>query len=90
MTDTYFAVPDPLDLHLYVCLAILANCKDALEELDQSEAKSMLFNLPPLDIDRVGGLFVAVVPLTKPIPPDHQRGHQYAPLASPIRVASHQ
>lgn len=53
LTDTYFAVPDPLDLHMYVCLAILTNCKDALEELDQSEAKSMLFSLPPLDVDRV-------------------------------------
>lgn len=51
--DTYFAVPDPLDLHLYVCIAILTNCKDALEELDQSETKTMLFSLPPLDVDRV-------------------------------------
>lgn len=51
--DTYFAVPDPLDLHMYVCIAILTNCKDALEELDQSEAKSMLFSLPPLDVDRI-------------------------------------
>lgn len=51
--DTYFAMPDFLDLHTYVCLAILTNCKDALEELDQSEAKSMLSSLPPLDVDRV-------------------------------------
>ncbi|PWO00379.1 hypothetical protein FA09DRAFT_327820 [Tilletiopsis washingtonensis] len=51
--DTYFAIPDPLDLHLYICIAILTNCKDALEELDQSEAKSMLFSLPPLDVDRI-------------------------------------
>lgn len=55
--DTYFAMPDFLDLHTYVCLAILTNCKDALEELDQSEAKSMLFNLPPLDVDRVSATF---------------------------------
>jgi hypothetical protein len=54
--DTYFAIPDPLDLHLYICIAILTNCKDALEELDQSEAKSMLFSLPPLDVDRVSGV----------------------------------
>lgn len=38
---------------MYVCIAVLTNCKDLLEELDQSEAKSMLFNLPPLDVDRV-------------------------------------
>ncbi|PWN52160.1 hypothetical protein IE53DRAFT_385426 [Violaceomyces palustris] len=54
--DTYFAVvqdQNPLDLHLYVCIAILTNCKDTLEELDQSETRSMLFNLPPLDMDRI-------------------------------------
>lgn len=38
---------------MYVCIAILTNCNDALEELDQSETKSMLFSLPPLDVDRV-------------------------------------
>lgn len=42
---------------MYVCIAILTNCKDALEELDQSEAKSMLFSLPPLDVDRVSQKF---------------------------------
>lgn len=51
--DTYFAMPDFLDLHLYVCIAILTNCKDSLEELDRSETRSMLDSLPPLDIDRV-------------------------------------
>lgn len=51
--DTYFAVPDLLDLHLYVCLAILTNSKDALEDLDRSETMTTLFALPPLDVDRV-------------------------------------
>ncbi|KAL4399302.1 hypothetical protein ACI68E_003679 [Malassezia pachydermatis] len=51
--DTYFAVPDLLDLHLFVCLAILTYCKDALEDLDRSETMSMLCCLPPLDVDRV-------------------------------------
>ncbi|WFD31836.1 hypothetical protein MSPP1_002876 [Malassezia sp. CBS 17886] len=51
--DTYFAVPNLLDLHLYVCIAILTNCKDALEDLDRSETTSMLFALPPLDVDRI-------------------------------------
>ena len=51
--DTYFAVPDLLDLHLYVCLAILTNCRDALEDLDRSETMSMLFSLPPLNVDRI-------------------------------------
>jgi len=51
--DTYFAVKDPLDLHLYVCISILINCQDVLEELDQSEIKSLLSNLPLLDVDRV-------------------------------------
>ncbi|TKY88289.1 hypothetical protein EX895_002641 [Sporisorium graminicola] len=51
--DTYFALPDFLDLHLYVCIAILTNCKDSLEELDRSETRSMLDSLPALDIDRI-------------------------------------
>lgn len=51
--DTYFAVPDLLDLHLYVCIAILTNSKDALEDLDRSETMSMLSALPPLDVDRI-------------------------------------
>ena len=51
--DTYFAVPDLLDLHLYVCLAILTNCRDVLEDLDRSETMSMLFSLPPLNVDRI-------------------------------------
>ncbi|KAJ9475656.1 Rab-GAP TBC domain-containing protein [Pseudozyma hubeiensis] len=51
--DTYFALPDFMDLHLYVCIAILTNCKDSLEELDRSETRSMLDSLPPLDVDRI-------------------------------------
>ncbi|WFD01489.1 hypothetical protein MOBT1_000154 [Malassezia obtusa] len=70
-TDTYFAVPDLLDLHLYVCLAILTNCKDALEELDRSETTGMLFSLPPLDVDRVCRLHAH---------PDHQRRNEPASL----------
>ena len=45
-------MPDLLEMHLYVCIAILTNCKDALEELDRSEITSMLFALPPLDMNR--------------------------------------
>lgn len=59
--DTYFAVPDLLDLHLYVCLAILTYCKDALEDLDRSEIMSMLSTLPPLDVDRVRGLLTQII-----------------------------
>ena len=54
------------ELHCYVCVAILATCREyvcclrraddrTLEELDGSEAKLMLLNLPPMDVDRVGG-----------------------------------
>ena len=52
-SDTYFASPDPLDFHPYVCLAILTTCKESLEELDQSEVRSMLLSLPVMDVDRV-------------------------------------
>lgn len=51
--DVYFAISDPLDFHPYVCLAILTTCKESLEELDQSEVRSMLLSLPTMDVDRV-------------------------------------
>lgn len=49
-------MPDPLDFHPYVCLAILTTCKESLEELDQSEVRSMLLSLPLMDVDRVSWL----------------------------------
>ncbi|KAL8280711.1 hypothetical protein RQP46_007034 [Phenoliferia psychrophenolica] len=51
--DVYFSVEDPVELHQYVCLAILTTCKETLEELDESEVRSFLLNLPRLDIDRL-------------------------------------
>ncbi|KAK0557267.1 hypothetical protein OC844_005620 [Tilletia horrida] len=51
--DAYFAQPDPLELHLYVCVAILMVLKDQLEELDHSECKSMLNALPDLDVELI-------------------------------------
>lgn len=62
--DSYFASHDMFELHCYVCVAILATCKECvdlasdanrrtLEELDGSEAKLMLLDLPPMDVDRV-------------------------------------
>lgn len=59
--DVYFSIPDPLDLHQYVCLAILTTCKDALEELDQSEVRSMLLSLPPMDVERVSLIYFKFV-----------------------------
>ncbi len=89
--DTYFALPDFLDLHLYVCIAILTNCKDSLEELDRSETRSMLDSLPPLDIDRVSTQSNSMLPewctdndgfgTT-----DHQRGDQH-PIEPPTVAA---
>ena len=52
--DVYFSVEDPVELHQYVCLAIFTTCKETLEELDESEVRSFLLNLPSLDVDRVG------------------------------------
>ncbi|KAK0555135.1 hypothetical protein OC846_001816 [Tilletia horrida] len=51
--DVYFSQAQPLDLHLYVCIAILMVLKDQLEELDHSECKSMLNALPDLDVEMV-------------------------------------
>ncbi|KAI9203968.1 rab-GTPase-TBC domain-containing protein [Polychytrium aggregatum] len=51
--DTYFSVPDGFQMHVYVCLAILYQCKENLEELEQSEIHSLLLRLPALDIDQI-------------------------------------
>ncbi|BEJ07461.1 hypothetical protein CcaverHIS641_0407300 [Cutaneotrichosporon cavernicola] len=51
--DSYFAAEDMFALHCYVCVAVLLTCKETLEELDGSEAKLMLLDLPPLDVDRL-------------------------------------
>ncbi|WVW83933.1 hypothetical protein I302_105956 [Kwoniella bestiolae CBS 10118] len=51
--DAYLASDDMFALHCYVCVAILSTCKETLEELDGSEAKLMLLDLPPLDVDRL-------------------------------------
>ena len=66
VTDVYFSVEDPVELHQYVCLAILTTCKETLEELDESEVRSFLLNLPRLDIDRVSfSVFGSHVPMCK-------------------------
>jgi len=51
--DTYFAGPDGLDLHVYVCLAILRHCTEELMELEVSELKAYLQHLPPMDMDEI-------------------------------------
>ncbi|KAL1406996.1 hypothetical protein Q8F55_006409 [Vanrija albida] len=51
--DSYLASDDMFVMHCYVCVAILFTCKETLEELDGSEAKLMLLDLPPLDVDRL-------------------------------------
>ncbi|ORX36671.1 hypothetical protein BD324DRAFT_460250 [Kockovaella imperatae] len=51
--DAYLASTDMFALHCYVCVAVLATCKETLEELDGSEVKLMLMDLPPLDVDRL-------------------------------------
>ncbi|RUO95801.1 rab-GTPase-TBC domain-containing protein [Jimgerdemannia flammicorona] len=52
--DTYFAIPDPLDFHPFICLAILRTAKENLEELEQSEIRTLLLRLPPMDMEQVG------------------------------------
>ena len=56
--DVYFSFPPPEDgppcgpgeeIHVYVCIALLKSCADALEVLEQSEIRTLLQQLPPLD-----------------------------------------
>ncbi|WVO16191.1 hypothetical protein L204_103862 [Cryptococcus depauperatus] len=51
--DSYMASDDIFMTHCYVCVAILSTCKETLEELDGSEAKLMLLDLPPMDVERL-------------------------------------
>ncbi|KAK9766848.1 hypothetical protein K7432_003780 [Basidiobolus ranarum] len=51
--DTYFCEADFLELHIYVCLAILKHCKENLEDLEQSEIRTLLLRLPELDMDQI-------------------------------------
>ncbi|ORX90747.1 RabGAP/TBC [Basidiobolus meristosporus CBS 931.73] len=51
--DTYFCEANFLELHVYVCLAILTYCKENLEDLEQSEIRTMLLRLPELDMDQI-------------------------------------
>ncbi|KAJ1506362.1 hypothetical protein HMI55_001212, partial [Coelomomyces lativittatus] len=51
--DTYFSEPEGFDLHPFVCLALLQQMKDALEELESSEICSLLqrIRFRPEDMD---------------------------------------
>ncbi|KAI8620302.1 rab-GTPase-TBC domain-containing protein [Chytriomyces sp. MP71] len=58
--DTYFSVPNGLNLHVYICLAILSMLKDNLEELEQSEIHGVLLRLPAMDMDSLINQALAV------------------------------
>lgn len=60
--DVYFSFPpvvaaDSVDgprgpgeeLHIYVCIALLKSCADAFEVLEQSEIRTLLQQLPPVE-----------------------------------------
>lgn len=49
--DAYLSYDSPHDMHRYVCLALLALCKEAFEELDRSEARSLALSLPAIDVE---------------------------------------
>lgn len=52
--DTYFSLREGMfDLHRFVCLAVLVYLKESLEDMEQSEIRTLLMRLPPLDVDRI-------------------------------------
>jgi hypothetical protein len=54
--DTYFSGEEAgLDLHVYVCVAVLLQCQGHLEELEHADIISNLCKLPVLDMERVIG-----------------------------------
>ncbi|CAO3638552.1 unnamed protein product [Cunninghamella echinulata] len=48
--DFYFSINEPLDFHPFVCLSILRIAKDSLEELEQSEIRTVLLRLPSFNM----------------------------------------
>ncbi|CEJ03090.1 hypothetical protein RMCBS344292_17080 [Rhizopus microsporus] len=51
--NCYFAMSDPFAFHPFVCLSILLSVKEAVEDLEQSEIRTMLHRLPLLNMDMV-------------------------------------
>ncbi|KAI7866831.1 rab-GTPase-TBC domain-containing protein [Spinellus fusiger] len=51
--DSYFAMNDPLEFHPFLCLSILRFAKESLEDLEQSEIRTMLLRLPSLNMNMV-------------------------------------
>ncbi|PKC07607.1 RabGAP/TBC [Rhizophagus irregularis] len=51
--DTYFSIDDPIGFHPYVCLAVLKNARENLEDLEQSEIRTSLLNLPLMDMEQI-------------------------------------
>ncbi len=51
--DTYFSSDEGLELHTYVCLAILKLCKESMDEHEHSEIRAHLLRLPNLDMDQI-------------------------------------
>lgn len=51
--DSYFAQDNGFELHPYVCLSILANCKETLEELEYADLLGYLQHLPWMDMDTI-------------------------------------
>ncbi|KAI9481276.1 MAG: rab-GTPase-TBC domain-containing protein [Benjaminiella poitrasii] len=48
--DSYFSMSNPLEFHPFVCLAILRHARENLEDLEQSEIRTMLLRLPFMDM----------------------------------------
>ncbi|KAJ1679805.1 hypothetical protein EV182_001290, partial [Spiromyces aspiralis] len=51
--DVYFSQPDFMDFHPFVCLALLSHLRETLEDLEQSEIRTMLLRLPDVDIPQI-------------------------------------
>lgn len=54
--DVYFACDDAdaiAEMHVGVCLALLRACRDALEELEASEIRMVLTQIPPVDMGQM-------------------------------------
>uniref|UniRef100_A0A7S3G4N9 Rab-GAP TBC domain-containing protein n=1 Tax=Palpitomonas bilix TaxID=652834 RepID=A0A7S3G4N9_9EUKA len=51
--DTYFAGPDGLKLHTFVCLSVVQVLEDSLLQMDREDILLVLHNLPRISVDEL-------------------------------------
>jgi len=51
--DAYFSANEGFDLHVFVCLALLADCQEDLLDMSHQELRAFMKSVPCFDVDRL-------------------------------------